>query len=300
MKSARIRSFLREHSDYDVVELSNYQGLGALLKQRNYKTVVRLSSPAIECSQVGARVNTMEATTCRYADLIIGNSHAIIEKTQRDYGLRFPNVKVIWHGVEERAVPDAVRRKDGVDFAVIGRSEPRKGTDILIQALEIALTKNLNFRVFFVGPQEDELLAPFPWLSEKGSNLLYRFRDHLKCLGKVSDETRDNVLSSSHWTLVPSRFESFGLVTIESMRAGTPFISSINGGLREIASASYTSRIVKENTASAWAEEIENASSAGPSHAERLRKPTRIIFEHKFTSSRMAENTLEAYRELLR
>ena len=67
---------------------------------------------------------------------------------------------------------------------------------------------------------------------------------NVKFLGKTNDVSR--LLAISDVFLLPSENESFGLVALESMAAGTPVISSNTGGLAHVninGKTGYTSSV---------------------------------------------------------
>ena len=132
----RLTDYLADRErEFDVIEAPNYPGHAAYLRPRKAKLVLRLSTPAADCLRFGKVATRFEARSCRNADLIIGNSHSVLEKAKSLYGLSHGKFQVIPHGVADVPVPATARRDDGLDLLYVGRCEPRKGTDVLIQSL---------------------------------------------------------------------------------------------------------------------------------------------------------------------
>ncbi len=222
--------FMRQHQhEFDVVEIPNWPGHGAYLTQIEPKLVVRLSSPTFECGTQSKAVTTLEAATCRNADLVIGNSTAVVQKVTEPYRLDASTVRIIRHGVKDFKYPEIDRESKKLEFLYVGRSEIRKGTDILIQALSTIIPEFPSFRISFVGLHENELIEPFGELRTLWNSISCRHKDQIKFCGRVTEQDKLRIYAQSHWTIIPSRFESFGLVAIESLRAGTPFIAAANG-----------------------------------------------------------------------
>ncbi len=285
--------------EFDIVEIPNWLGQGALLRPLKAKLFVRLSSPAVECASASGRLTALEAATCNNALRIIGNSNAILEKVTGLYKLDLSKVVIIPHGVADVAVPQVSRRSDGIDVLMVGRSERRKGTDILLKALPKVLEEFPSLRVSFLGPDDEYLLAPFPELVDTWRRLLKHFPNQLRCLGRVSDEDKYSYYAASHWVAIPSRFESFGLVAIEALRAGTPFIAAASGGLVETAKACPVARLVNPNEPMQWEAALRALARHGPEFAESLREPCRTNFEENFTIKRVASETLQLYARVL-
>lgn len=108
----------------------------------------------------------------------------------------------------------------------IGRCENRKGFDYLIEIWRELLIEFPTLKLILVGDEiHNQKLAV--------SNL-----QNVVCLGLVSDKTKSKLLSQAKVVLIPSRYESFGIVTIEAMSFGTPVVVSKVGGLKGISDLS--------------------------------------------------------------
>jgi glycogen synthase len=117
--------------------------------------------------------------------------------------------------------------------------------------------------------------------------------------GRVSDQEKETLYSSSHYVLIPSRFESFGLMAIEGLRSGTPFIAACSGGLLETAQSCKASETVSDNNPQNWIAKLLEVLSRGVDEAERRRPECRSVFLEKFTAARMAHQSICEYRSLL-
>jgi glycosyltransferase involved in cell wall biosynthesis len=284
--------------DFDVIEAPNWLGQAALVSPRHAKLVVRLSTPAEDCDPTCQCITPFEALLCRHADLIIGNSYAIVEKTTPLYKLDGSRRVVIPHGVADAPLPDVKRRANGLDVLYVGRCEPRKGTDIILEAVAPALEKWPGLAISFVGFDPSDLARTFPHLLGLWNSIRTKYGSRVRCLGRVRDDEKLALYAASHWVVVPSRFESFGLVAIEAIRAGTPFMAADVGGLGEIAAQAPGCVAVRPNAAAAWTQALDDAARGGAAAAELVRARCRDTFIQKYTAQRMAQDSLDAYEKL--
>jgi D-inositol-3-phosphate glycosyltransferase len=158
------------------------------------------------------------------------------------YGASTPRITTIPCGIDlscfrptdRAAARAALGLGDDPHLLFVGRIDPIKGIDFLIDGyaqLRADWTGTGTPRLIVVG---GELCA-----GELGPDLA-RVRDRAAALG-VADglifrgpqphETLPLYYAATDFTVVPSRYESFGLVAIESMACGTPVIASRAGGL---------------------------------------------------------------------
>ncbi len=117
------------------------------------------------------------------------------------------------------------RRGGTVGF--VGRyDEPRKGMDILLDALRPMVATRPNLELLVVGGGDDQEL-----LSEAGPELSGRIR----LLGRVSDADKARMLRSVDVYCAPNTGgESFGIILTEAMSAGTPVVASNLDAFRRV------------------------------------------------------------------
>lgn len=136
----------------------------------------------------------------------------------------FPgDYKVIPNGVDAdrfaRAVPIA-RWQDGTrNVLFVGRFEPRKGLLDLLKAYRILRKTGCPCRLLVVGggPQEREARR----------YVMTRRLGRVEFLGRVSDEERDALFKTADVYVSPATGrESFGIVLLEAMAAGTAIVCS--------------------------------------------------------------------------
>lgn len=119
----------------------------------------------------------------------------------------------------------------------VGRIEPLKGIDTLLRAMALlaadGASKQEDLSVIIVGG------APGAGAAQVRSELdrLQRLQaelgiDHLVTfMGAQNQDTLVYYYSAADVTVVPSHYESFGMVALEAMACGTPVIASKVGGL---------------------------------------------------------------------
>ena len=150
------------------------------------------------------------------------------------------------------------RCKQNILFA--GRIEPLKGIDTLLDAVGIVQTMcpNIleNVCVTIVGgdPKEDSLDTEMGRLQELchqlGLDALVAF------VGSKDQMILPNYYAASEIVVMPSHYESFGLVALEAMAMGTPVIASEVGGLAYLVKDGVTGYHIPSRDAHALAQRI--------------------------------------------
>jgi len=184
----------------------------------------------------------------------------------------------------------------------VGRLDPVKGLDTLLRAicelteLEPELSKSLSLMV--IGGDTDE----------SGTDL----SEELECLDKLKDEVGISDLvafvgsraqdtlayyySAADVCVVPSYYESFGLVALEAMACGTPVIASRVGGLLHTVEDGVNGFLVPSGDHQALAEKLRVVlCDAGL--RERLATNARLSTQ-SYTWELVAARILKVYQEL--
>jgi D-inositol-3-phosphate glycosyltransferase len=115
----------------------------------------------------------------------------------------------------------------------VGRIEPLKGIDTLLEAVSIMRKGQIYVCLTVIGgdpdaDQDDQQgeMSRLQLLREK-----YGLEDMVTFLGSRSQDTLPYYYSAADAVVVPSQYESFGLVALEAMACGTPVVASQVGGL---------------------------------------------------------------------
>src|SRR5690349_8807405 len=158
-----------------------------------------------------------------YADRLHGRI-AVSAAARHFIDRYFPgDYKVIPNGVDidrfRRAVPIAKWQDGTKNILFVGRFESRKGLLHLLKAYRILRKTGCNCRLLVVGggPQEKEMRR----------YLMTRKLGGVEFLGRVSDDERDALFKTADVYCSPATGrESFGIVLLEAMAAGTAIVAS--------------------------------------------------------------------------
>jgi D-inositol-3-phosphate glycosyltransferase len=187
------------------------------------------------------------------------------------YGADAAKISVIPCGVDlnrfRPSPPDEARRALGLParqriILFVGRIEPLKGIDTLLQAIALVAPAIPRWReelaVIVVGGApgagSDRVNAELARLQRMRDEL--GIRDLVTFLGARDQDTLVYYYSAAEMVVIPSHYESFGMVALEAMACGTPVIASRVGGLIYNVQDGRTGFLVPDGDAEALAERI--------------------------------------------
>ena len=156
------------------------------------------------------------------------------------------------NGVDVASFADAQRLdgypRPGRTVLFLGRyDEPRKGMAVLLGALPALVERFADIEILIVGRgDEDELRESAGDLS-----------GHLRFLGQVDDATKAAAMRSADVYCAPNTGgESFGIVLVEAMAAGTPVVASDLDAFRRVLLDGKAGRLVPVDDSDALAEAL--------------------------------------------
>ena len=184
----------------------------------------------------------------------------------------------------------------------VGRIQRLKGIDILIRAAAELCDDLGVLRVLIAGGTGDE---PGRQRSEEARELqrLRAMVDELNLqsvvqfVGAVDQPDLPTYFRAADVTVMPSTYESFGLVAVESMACGTPVVASRVGGLVTIVRDGENGALVPWRDPRLFADRIRPILTDAQ-YAATLRKGALETAE-QFSWSAVAERTLAVYDSLL-
>lgn len=211
---------LLSKSDFDTIVV---EGLGIvpllpfkLLKDKNVKLVIRDHSGYSNYTKYGLSWIGLKITI-KYANTFIVLSNDI----KAEYLSLFPKLKSIIKVIPNTIDPDVVREPYNLDskkICFVGRLSEGKGPHLLIEAFSKLVTNekfsDWKLDIYGTGPMMDKLRSLVD-NSEVSGNVFFK--------GHHNDII--NLYKEYAFLVVPSRYESFGLVILEALTVGIPVIS---------------------------------------------------------------------------
>ena len=215
-------------------------------------------------------------------DIRVAVSKDAVELAQRYIG---GDYEVLFNGIElgDYSTPSTSPRENAIFF--IGRHEERKGLSNLLEALA-QLPPDVRLWIASDGPQTAELKIRF------GSD------SRIEWLGRISDSEKISRMSRASVFCAPSLHgESFGVVLLEAMAAGTPVVASNLDGYRNVATDDETALLVETGNVASLASALARVL-VDPLLATRLTANGR---EHaqRFSMDALADRYIELYERAL-
>jgi D-inositol-3-phosphate glycosyltransferase len=126
----------------------------------------------------------------------------------------------------------------------VGRIDPLKGIEQLIKTLPL-LKNTDNLKLIVVGGDENSCVE----LEElKKLSVALGVRSLVTFPGLVRQERLPHYYSAADVCVVPSYYESFGLVALEALACGTPVVAADVGDLSNIIRSGETGYVTKDNS----------------------------------------------------
>lgn len=185
-----------------------------------------------------------ELNVMAIADRIIAATPAEYAQLHWLYGVDVNKVETIPPGVDlQRFKPiakDLAKDHIGIppnhkNIVFAGRIEPLKGIDTLLQAISLIYklapeaVKNVCVSIIGGDPWSDDPDDEMARLQEIGQDL--GVMDMVAFLGAKDQDVLPDYYAAAEMVVMPSHYESFGMVALEAMAMGTPVIASEVGGL---------------------------------------------------------------------
>ena len=267
---ATLRKVIAEQS-IQLVEIEESLGYAVeLIRRLPVPVVVRLHGPwflngealGFQHDRKYRKRIEAEGQGIRMAAGVTAPSLEVINRVRSFYGLELPHAEAI--PVPLRPLPPGSRWRleecDRRKVLFIGRFDRHKGADVLIEAFSKVLAQVPDARLEIVGPDRgfrddvgrswtlEELIHDrIPGALESGT---------VRWLGRMPVDALVGLRRQALMTVVPSRYETFGLTVQESMVQGCPQVAARAGGIPEIVTDGADALLHEPGNADDLAEKI--------------------------------------------
>jgi D-inositol-3-phosphate glycosyltransferase len=262
-----------------------------------------------ETEREGAYRTDGERQVIARADRIIAATLAERTQLQFLYKVNKRKIEVISPGVDTShfyPIPkDEARKYVGVGqkekvVLFVGRIEPLKGLDTLIKAMSCQRTANLGrVTLMVIGGDPD---ASPEVMSEEMARIQQLCDDlcmgrMVTFLGKRAQDTLPYYYSAADVLVMPSHYESFGMVALEAMACGTPVIASQVGGLAFLVQDGETGYHVPDQDPEALCDKL--LLLLRDSHQRRTMGLRAAEYAKNYAWANIAAQIMDVYKELV-
>ncbi len=254
-----------------------------------------------------------ECHVCGAANLITAATSVEWDQLVHIYGAGSSRIRIIPPGVDTsrfhpleqsyaRKVIGVPRDQRVILFA--GRIEPLKGIDTLLRAIAILRDrrpdlspKKMTVPIIGGDPTEsglrgnEEMARLHALRSELG------LQDLITFVGAQDQDTLNFYFSAADCLVMPSHYESFGMVALEAMACGAPVICSDVGGLTQLVRHGETGLRVPPRDPEALADAIEFLLADEP--GRRRMGHSAACLAEDYDWSRIVDKLAAVYQELM-
>jgi len=182
----------------------------------------------------------------------------------------------------------------------VGRIEPLKGVDTLIQAMSCLQWKEerpVHLAIIGGDPaaSPEEMSAEMARLQKLCDDLAVG--QTVVFLGKRDQDKLPYYYSAAELVVMPSHYESFGMVALEAMACGTPVIASEVGGLAYLVRDGETGFTIPDQEPETLCEKISWLLNDHHLHETMSRRA--VQYAQDYAWEKIAKQIVDVYKSLL-
>lgn len=188
-----------------------------------------------------------EAKLYRSCDLVTATTPIQVDLIRDEYDIDEEKIKLIPPGYDDNrffpvgsSTEGAQKERlgfEGETVFAVSRLAHNKGFDLLVEAFSVVAKRIPEARlVLAVGHEdrnetEEQIYQKLQQLARD-----YQITDRIRFIGFIEDEDLPDYYRAADLFVLSSRYEPFGMTTIEAMASGTPTVVTSHGGLAKVVS----------------------------------------------------------------
>jgi glycogen synthase len=211
----------------------------------------------------GSRERTLslagEEAALAAADRVIAPSHSAADVLLASNPGLAPRLRVVGHGIDDSSTARAAAAHHAANPAhgpllAVGRFGDIKGTPELFEVMRTVLTRLPDAGVTVAGGIPANRRAETRWRRRWQTATPERLQARARFTGWLDGGALAAQYHDAAVLVVPSRYETFGLVALEAMLRGLPVASTAAGGLAELIAHGETGLLSAPRDAAALAD----------------------------------------------
>ncbi len=185
----------------------------------------------------------------------------------------------------------------------VGRIEPLKGIDTLLKAIaqlkQADILQKCPHFLYIIGGDLDSDLVKMDGEMQRLQILCDELglNDLVLFLGKRDQDSLQYYYSAAEMLVMPSHYESFGMVALEAMACGTPVIATQVGGLQHLVQDQKTGFVIPNDNPDALEEKI-TVLICKPELREKMSKNS-ISYAQSFSWNIITKLLIKAFEKII-
>jgi glycosyltransferase involved in cell wall biosynthesis len=294
--------------DYQIPQIHTSHSLGAIKKATSVKDGELNYNQRIEDEKTiySAATTIIAESTQEKKDLI-----EIYDVNSKKIHIIFAGVDIDWffpRGSREEAKKQ-LNQENEFFILSLGRLDPRKGFDLLIKAVPHLIDslrstqKKLNVTIsagnkgsngeLFLSKSEQKEYDRLIKLCGK-----FNIQDKFKIIPRIDFDQVPLYYTAADVFVVPSRYETFGLVIIEAMACGTPVVATNIGGPPDIINDGIDGYTEDPNRPQEFASKIIKIIT-NPDHHREMSESAKKTATTKFSWNAITKQISDLYNKIL-
>lgn len=231
------------------------------------------------------------------SDKVIVASYFLKDLAQK-IGLPKQKIKVIYNSVDFLKIEPALTNKEELKqkmglkskvLLTVARLVPWKGIDMLIEIMPDLIKKygQINLVVVGQGPESENL---------KHLAQTLKLKDYVRFTGQANRQEVNDYLAIADLFVLNTNYEGMSHLLLETMKIGTPIITTFAGGNPETTKDKETGLLVDYNDKEKWLEAISQILD-NPDLAAKLVSQAKEDLK-RFSWLKLVQETINVFRSL--
>ena len=221
----------------------------------------------------------------KLASRIIANSESARLDAIDAFNINKKKIEVVPNAVND---PQIKKKTNQNKLVYVGRLHRLKGIKVLLRALAIVKERYPNIFLEVIGGEDEAgIMLELIKLKEE-----LKLEKNIKFVGNQSKDYVLQAFSTAYCSIVPSYYEAFGYVVIESFSVHTPVIGSNTTGIAEIIEDEVSGLLFEPGSHKELASKLLRLLEK-PDFRDKLAEQAYISFLETYELNKLVDNFVE-------